>query len=130
VVIGRSQDLAAYRSVEIASLEKREAGYYEYTLLPWSYRPRTPTGASVLMPRYINPDDRREVSWARYVTLEHRIFHPRPAETIAPAMLIESADEALWVDPSSLSVRDRQRIIVWHSLRGEDGESLDPGLAA
>ena len=130
VLLGRSQDLASYRSVNIIELEASESGYYDHTLLPWSYRPRMRTGAGVLMPRYINPEDRQDVTWSRFVTLEHRLFYPRAGERLPDAITVSSLDESLLVDPLSETVKDRKRIIVWHSLRGEEGERLESSVVA
>ena len=55
VALGRSQDLAGYKSVQIIKLETSDTGYYDHTLLPWSYRPRVRVGQGILMPRIINP---------------------------------------------------------------------------
>jgi CRISPR-associated protein Cas5t len=49
VVLGRSQDLAAYRSVEIIDLEQADFGYLENTLLPWTMRDRLPYGTTSLV---------------------------------------------------------------------------------
>jgi CRISPR-associated protein Cas5t len=130
VLLGRSQDLASYKSVEIISLEQHNTGYYDHTLLPWSYRPRVRVGAGVLMPRFINPDNRRDVTWARYVTLEHRVFHPRAGEQLPDAITLNSQNETLWIDPHSEVIKDRQRVIVWHSLRGQESEQLEPSVVA
>jgi CRISPR-associated protein Cas5t len=132
VLLGRSQDLASYRSVEIINLEQRDTGYYEHTLLPWSYRPRLRVGQGILMPRWINPDNRREVKWARFVALEHRVFHPKAGEQakLSEVLTVNAGEETLWVDPTSPLHRERQRILVWHSLHGEESELLEPSAAA
>lgn len=131
VLLGRSQDLASYRSLEVIDLEQRDTGYYEHTLLPWSYRPRVRVGQGILMPRWINPDNRREVRWARYVVLNSRLFHPKPGqqESISEVITVSGASEILWVDPTSPVHRERQRILVWHSLLGEESESFEPSAA-
>jgi len=131
VLLGRSQDLASYRSVQLVDLEQRDTGYYEHTLLPWSYRPRLRVGQGILMPRWINPDNRREVRWARFVVLEHRLFHPKAGEKVPPneVVTVSASAEALWVDPTSPVHRERQRILVWHSLLGQESETLEPSAA-
>lgn len=133
VVLGRSQDLASYSSVKLIHLEAQTTGYYEHTLLPWSYRPRIRVGQGLLMPRFINPNNRREVTWARFVALQNRIFHPSATEETAAKpneiITISPQPESLWVDPHSPIHRDRQRIVVWHSLQGEESEALDPSAA-
>jgi CRISPR-associated protein Cas5t len=130
VALGRSQDLASYRSVQILDLETSGTGYYDHTLLPWSYRPRVRVGQGILMPRIINPHDRREVTWSRFVALEHRVFHPKLGEDKPPSevMTVTAAQETVQIDPSSPVIRERQRILVWHSLTGLESETLDPSL--
>jgi CRISPR-associated protein Cas5t len=131
VALGRSQDLASYRSVQQIELEERDTGYYDHTLLPWSYRPRVRVGQGILMPRMVNPEDRRDVTWARFVALENRIFHPKAGEQSKPSevMTVDASSEAVTVDPSSPVHRERQRILVWHSLRGQESESHDSSVA-
>jgi CRISPR-associated protein Cas5t len=130
VVLGRSQDLASYRSAEIVELELRKTGYLEHTILPWSFRPRLQIGQGVLMPRLVSPSDRRDVSWSRFVALEHRVFLPREGEVLRPAEVVTVApsDEAWTVDPTSPVHRERQRALVWHTLRGVESERLDPSV--
>jgi CRISPR-associated protein Cas5t len=128
VLLGRSQDLASYKSVQIISLEQNNTGYYDHTLLPWSYRPRVRVGAGILMPRFINPNNRRDVIWARYVTLEHRIFHPQADEKLPDSITVNSLNEELWIDPYSEVIKNRQRVIVWHSLRGQESEQLESSV--
>ena len=127
VTLGRSQDLAAYKRVERLNLVQTSRGYYEHTLLPWSFRPYLPIGVGVHMPRYIDPGDRRQVLWSRYVALEHRVFHPHSNE-VSPSTLWANSDEALWTDPTTDSIHDCQRIVAWHSLIPE--ESTSETLAA
>jgi CRISPR-associated protein Cas5t len=126
VLLGRSQDLASYRSVEIIELEERSTGYYDHTLLPWAYRPRVRVGQGLLLPRFVNPENRREVTWARFVALENRVYHPKTDEKSiqSETMTVSSEGEKLLIDPTSAVHRERQRILVWHSLRGEESETL------
>lgn len=131
VALGRSQDLASYQKVERISLEQTDTGYYDHTLLPWSYRPRVRVGQGILMPRIVNPENRRDVTWARFVALEHRVFHPKIGEKSLPSevMTISANSEPVWIDPSSPVHRERQRILVWHSLTGVESETLDGGVS-
>jgi CRISPR-associated protein Cas5t len=126
VALGRSQDLASYRSVEMIEAQPAESGYYEHTLLPWPYRPRVRVGQGILMPRLIDPNQRSNVTWSRFVALEHRIFHPKAGEKqpLSEVMTVTSKSEPLWIDPGSAVFRERQRILVWHSLLGGESESL------
>ncbi|HHL39238.1 MAG TPA: type I-B CRISPR-associated protein Cas5 [Deltaproteobacteria bacterium] len=121
VVLGRSQDLAAYRTADVIELREDESGYFEDTLLPWSYRTHTALGTAVLMPRFINPEDRREVSWERYITLRHRVFYGAADEGEgANHMIRYEGDGPLWVDPETPSVKDMRRAIAWHTFVDRD----------
>jgi CRISPR-associated protein Cas5t len=109
VVLGRSQDLMTYTRVEVVTLERREQGYFEHTLLPLYMAPRLrePTIAAT-MPRYIDP--RRRPAWGQYALLQRRAAWPqeRPAaddwddDLPDDALRFEQdAGMTLWVDPDS-----------------------------
>ncbi len=122
VVLGRSQDLATYKSVNIIKLENASKGYIENTLLPWSFRIRTTAGVSVLMPKFINPEDRRQVEWERYVMLEHRVFYGIVEEKGVKTMLRYEDDEPFWIDPETPEIKGMKRAVIWHSfIREEKG---------
>jgi CRISPR-associated protein Cas5t len=131
VALGRSQDLASYQNVEVLKLETSDTGYYDHTLLPWSYRPRVRVGQGILMPRIISAENRRDVTWARFVSLENRIFHPRVGEKSLPSevMTVTANAEPVLIDPTSPVHRERQRILVWHSLTGLESETLDGSVS-
>jgi CRISPR-associated protein Cas5t len=121
VVLGRSQDLATYKSIKIIKLEKASQGYVENTLLPWSFRTRTTAGVSILMPKFINPKDRRQVEWERYVMLEHRVFYGTFGEEKGvKTMLRYEDDEPFWIDPETPKIKGMKRAVIWHSFIGEE----------
>lgn len=126
VVLGRSQDLASYRSVELVDLEQAPTGYFEGTLLPASFRNRTTAGVNVLMPEFIDPTDRRRVSWRTFLALEGRAFlaEPGTAETRAGVVQRGRDDEVVWVDPTNSDTRGRHRIVLWHRFISSDGEAV------
>lgn len=117
VVLGRSQDLAAYRSVQVVTLEDATGGYLEGTLLPWSWRLRTRAGVMATMPRFIDPADRRRVAWAPYVVLEHRV-QVREDAAPGPATIRADPGEAFPVDPLSEEHAGLRRMVVWHRFDG------------
>jgi len=125
VILGRSQDLATYKYPKIIQLEKTSQGYFENTLLPWSYRTKTIAGVSVLMPRFINPEDRGQVEWERYVILEHRVFYGIAQEQGVKTMVKYEGDEALWIDPDTPEIKGMKRAIVWHTFTGEKPDGAD-----
>jgi CRISPR-associated protein Cas5t len=118
VLLGRSQDLAAYRSVEIIQTEEREFGYFESTLLPWSLRDRLSDGITVQMPKFIDPAARHNVVWDRYVVLDRRLWWPS-SEALPPKgarqAMRKEGDASVWVDPMSPLWGPGRRIISWHS---------------
>ncbi len=127
VLLGRSQDLAAYTQVEVVELEERSAGYFDHTLLPFEpWRLRVGLGQGLLMPRCIDPQDRQRVTWARYVALTHRAFLPLEGETGREPQLIRQlpADFRVWVDPTTEERKGRQRALEWLTVRGE-GEAIE-----
>ena len=95
VVLGRSQDLFAYRRVEVMELEAADGAYFEHTLLPYSTNRYTSRGYAVLMPRYVDYFAGRRPFFARYFVIQERVysseflwFGTRP-------------DERYWVDPTT-----------------------------
>jgi CRISPR-associated protein Cas5t len=122
VTLGRSQDLMAYRRVDLVDLHEQRDAYLEATLLPWSFRPRTTDGIGVTMPRFIDPNDRRNVIWSPFVMLENRapinkdVGGPPRARRITRM----SDDERWWVDADSPTIEGTQRAVIWHSFRAED----------
>lgn len=128
-VLGRSQDLLSYRSVEIVDLEESAAAYFQSTLLPWSYYLRTLAGIAVTMPRFIDPADRRRVLWSPFVVLEDRVrlTDEVGAEPPGPTVLARaSADERVWVDPTAPRFRGLPRAVVWHDFLGEGEGEFHP----
>ena len=118
VLLGRSQDLAAYRAVEMVELEQAEVGYLENTLLPWAMRDRLPFGTTFQMPKFINPRARHSVTWDRYVVLDRRLWWPnKGVEPPAGARLAfrHASDGAVWIDPQSPAWGSGKRIVIWHS---------------
>jgi CRISPR-associated protein Cas5t len=118
VLLGRSQDLAAYRSVDVVELTQSDFGYFENTLLPWALRDRLPEGTTFQMPKFINPRSRSLVTWDRYVVLERRLWWPSKgseAPRAARLALPHDKDGQVWVDPESALWGPGHRIVTWHS---------------
>lgn len=121
VTLGRSQDLMAYRSVELIDLEEAEAAYFEGTLLPWSYRPHTLDGIGVIMPRFIDPENRRQVTWSPFVMLEGPVRTGTIAEAPRRRILTPSRpDERWWIDPTAPTFQSLPRGIIWQRFVGDE----------
>lgn len=70
-VLGRSQDLVTYTRVEQVELTQAISGRLHEGLYPMVLREDIPYGASVMMPKFIDPDNRWDVNWEWYVTLDY-----------------------------------------------------------
>lgn len=120
VLLGRSQDLASYRSVEIIEAEQADFGYYENALLPWSLRRQLPDGVTFQMPKFIEPAARHTVVWDRYVVLQGRIWRQSqdvPLPRGARSALRQDGDGKVWIDPTSSLWGSGRRIISWHAWK-------------
>lgn len=107
VVLGRSQDLAAYKRISIVELEKRSEAYYEHTLLPFSWRVRTVRGVTLTMPRFVDYRNNREPQFDRYIALRDR-------DDSAGWLRHEDDPINHWIDPETPKWRGEQRGVVLH----------------
>ncbi|NLY53166.1 MAG: type I-B CRISPR-associated protein Cas5 [Firmicutes bacterium] len=107
VVLGRSQDLFTYTSIEVIELEQRQEAYLEHTIAPIDMAARTPRGVVTLMPRFISYQQHRFPTFERYVVLTRRV---RTQE------LLRSPQESLtfWTDPSAPKVNGLQLGLLFH----------------
>lgn len=112
VVLGRSQDLMTYTSIEVIQLERADAAYFAGTILPLSFA--TALDADIItmtMARYI--DQRRHPTWETYALLAGKAVWPIGStdqdldseydEFDAEPFVIESNVTSVWIDPSSPS---------------------------
>ena len=119
VILGRSQDLAAYNKVERVELLSAELGYYEETILPADLRRRTGRGTTVLMPRYVAPPPHRETTFERYIVLRDRIFDgPSAASDLGSRQMLRFEGEGtkVLIDPDSTQWRGAHRALAFHSF--------------
>lgn len=118
VVLGRSQDLFTYKSVDVVDLVKSERAYLEHTLLPYDYVRRTAKGVSVLMPRFIDYRNRRYPTFDRYIILHHRV-------SSRDMVRYQGEEELFWVDPSSPEIDGEHLGLVFHSwVDGNGAEQM------
>ncbi|MBN1427702.1 MAG: CRISPR-associated protein Cas5 [Anaerolineae bacterium] len=112
VALGRSQDLMAYTSVDIVTLEAAEQAYFEGTLLPPDLAPQVGGNTVTLtMARYV--DERRHPNWGSYAMLRGRARFP------AEGVLAAGAPEWVWADPEVCewgSYPDLPRAVWFHSF--------------
>jgi CRISPR-associated protein Cas5t len=120
VVLGRSQDLCSYRSVEIVTLQRSQRAYYEGTLLPWEYRLRTTSGIMLRMPRFVDPVDRSRVLWGQYLALDG-VAHLGEGVPPGPGRVSAGpGSEQEWVDPTSTERAGGFRAVVWLTFTDKD----------
>jgi CRISPR-associated protein Cas5t len=120
VVLGRSQDLACVTSVTEVELVERDEAYFEHTLLPFDYRPYFPIGATVLMPRRIDPPPGRQAYFDRFIALhQDRVFANISSDSGIAAsrkMMGNQTFTKWWVDTESPCFHGAQRGVVFHSF--------------
>lgn len=113
VVLGRSQDLFTYTSVEVTELEHAERAYFEHTLLPHDMALQVGRGVAIAMPRYLDPENNRAPTFARYLVLEERVTLPRDQGRQFAGV----ANGPYWVDPTSPEVKGARLGLAFHAFR-------------
>jgi CRISPR-associated protein Cas5t len=120
VVLGRSQDLFTYTSVEVIDLVRSEQVYFEHTLAPYQATQHMASGYALLMPRYLDYARNRQPTFARYVVLTRRVESWLRFE--GQADLPE-----FWVDPTSPEIKGAHLGLWFHTFVGDYDDS--PRLA-
>jgi CRISPR-associated protein Cas5t len=112
VVLGRSQDLFTYTSVEQLDLEQADEAYFEHTLLPYQMAVQVGRGMTELLPRYLDSERKRTPTFARYLLLEERVKS-------SEFWLGETQEtDFYWIDPTSSLVDDMHLGLVFHTFVG------------
>lgn len=119
VVLGRSQDLACYTSVEVLELERHEQVYFEHTLLPYRTAVQTSAGIVALMPRWLDYDRNRHPTFARYLLLQQRL----PSHALK--QFGEGRPISYWADPTVPRVNGLPLGLWFHSFVGNDDETIN-----
>ncbi|NTW02384.1 MAG: CRISPR-associated protein Cas5 [Oscillochloris sp.] len=119
VLLGRSQDLACYTSIEIIDLELRQDVYFEHTLLPYEVAVQTSVGVVTLMPRWLDYWNNRQPTFARYLLLQQRVSSSKFTQ------FGEAKPSTYWADPTTLRVKDMPLGLWFHTFTGADHEALD-----
>ncbi|MBI2941465.1 MAG: CRISPR-associated protein Cas5 [Chloroflexi bacterium] len=122
VVLGRSQDLFTYTSVEVVELERADRAYFEHTLAPYRMALQAARGYVVLMPRFLDYQAGRAPTFARYVVLKRRTYSTDLWQVEGLAV-----DTVHRIDPASPADRGLRRGLLFHPFVGEYIE--DPVLA-
>jgi len=113
VVLGRSQDLMTYDSVEQVTLTQVEHGFLEHTLMPMHMAARLPKNVTVAtMARYIDPQ--RHPSWQSYALLQDVV------EVWPPIVEEADEDDPFALDDYGVGSDD----MVWAFEGDKDSEDL------
>jgi CRISPR-associated protein Cas5t len=117
VVLGRSQDLCWYTSIEVIDLIGSDQVYLEHTLLPYRMATQTALGIVILMPRWLDYQRNRRPTFARYLVLERRV---------SSADFLRFGGERLrfFADPTAARINGQHLGLVWHTFTGDDDEAL------
>ncbi len=118
VVLGRSQDLFTYTSVEQLDLEQTAEAYFEHTLLPYAMAVQVGRGMTELLPRYLDYERKRTPTFARYLLLEERVQ--------SKDLWIENGQDAplFWSDPTSPQVENAHLGLLFHTFTGGNYEAI------
>ncbi len=109
--LGRSQDIVSYRTVDRIQLNRSWKGRFDSTLLPRSFFTRLREVPAVHMPRFIHPQNRWQVDWAWYLTLE------RSVDVGKDKHFQSQASDEFWADEETIDKDDgRRRLLYFHSF--------------
>lgn len=120
VVLGRSQDLASVRRVEVIDLQPAEKGYLERTILPGDMRRRLPWGVTTLMPRYIGPAPERRAAFAPYIVLREPVYVGYGREVSRGLIQFEGEQDDWWMDPTTHEDRGGRRLLWFHEVNPQE----------
>ncbi len=124
VVLGRSQDLFIYTSIQTIELQQAEHAYFEHTLLPYDMAVQMGSGIVELLPRYLDYERKRTPTFARYLLLTERRLHSNEFWNSSL-----KAQQCIWIDPTSHIVKMMHYLgLVFHTFVGEEHEVHLAGL--
>lgn len=118
VVLGRSQDLFTYTSVEEVELQQADRAYFEHTLLPHDMALQIGRGVTVTMPRFLDYNRNRAPTWERYLIHKERIVLPDDS----PLQFSHIEYGPYWVDPTTPEVKGVHRGVMFLSFTDEEGK--------
>lgn len=118
VVLGRSQDLACYTTVEVIELEQYADVYFEHTLLPYRMASSTAVGIVALMPRWLDYQHNRQPTFARYILLQQRLESSK-------LLQFGDAPSGYWSDPGAPRVKGAPLGLLFHTFVGAADETIN-----
>lgn len=116
VVLGRSQDLFSYTSVEVIELEQSDRAYFEHTLLTDDMALQIGRGVTVTMPKFLDYERNRTPVWGRYLLHKQRIVLPDEA----PLQFSHVDYGPYWVDPTTPEFKGAHRGLQFLSFTDKD----------
>lgn len=118
VALGRSQDLFMYSQVEVIDLKESKRAYFEHTLLPYSANRYTSRGYAITLPRYLDYQNNRFPTFARYFMVQERIDSQSDFLWFG-----ERKEERYWVDPTAPKVDGVYRGLHFLRFVGDEDET-------
>lgn len=104
VVLGRSQDLFTYTSVDAIELERADRAYFEHTLAPHGMSLQFRRGIAMLMPQFVDYHKNRAPTFKQYVILRERVYLPNGQEQAMQFSNVGSGP--YWIDPTTPKEKD------------------------
>lgn len=117
VVLGRSQDLFTYRQVDVIELVQRERAYFEHTIAPHEMALQFGRGVTLLMPQYVDYEQKRRPRFKQYVMLRERVL--LPSEEILQFSSISYGP--YWVDPTTPAIDGVHLGLIFHRFLEDEG---------
>jgi CRISPR-associated protein Cas5t len=117
VVLGRSQDLFTYVSVDTVDLEQADDAYFEHTLAPYEMSLLTMQGVTILMPRYLDYQNGRAPVFSRYLVITDRVLSNKFQEYGKP-------NGPYWVDPTTPEIEGAHLGLPLLSFQGDEGDQF------
>jgi CRISPR-associated protein Cas5t len=116
VVLGRSQDLFTYTSLEVIEVQQAEQAYFEHTLLPYEIAAEVGQGITELLPRYLDYERKRTPTFARYLVLKNRVH--------SNAFWSMDEQRTYWIDPTTRQIEGTHLGLMFHTFTGGSYEAL------
>ena len=117
VVLGRSQDLFTYTSVDVIELQQADRAYFEHTLAPHEMSLQFGRGIAMLMPRFVDNHNNRAPTFSQYVILQEPVLLPDDQ-----SIYVNNSDSSpFWIDPSTSKIRDAHLGLPFHSFVEKEG---------
>ena len=115
VVLGRSQDLFTYTSVETVELVQEERAYFEHALLPHDMALQIGRGTTVTMPRFLDYNRNRAPTWGRYIVHKERVL--LPDDSVVRFDHLQYGP--YWIDPTTVEVKGAHRGLMFLNFTDE-----------